>query len=282
MKNILKGQKEDLSMSKIITTVDRVIYDSLYNLQSYSEKSLQRWISKYKEILYPDYYCFQSGYNFSNKKGDKSAADLILIARDFSEWKIVEVELAAKRLIHTNYQLGIFTSLNLDIESFWKHCQRKVPAFYYEYRAELKKCLSATPEVLVIFDFEDTDKIRNITEVFPQVKVGFCELYMTTRHNATIIRIFGENNYVTAASVYLRPNSPNKSMYTVSEIKFFKKIRQSRLNFVCEGKVAHLEIIKIRDSIKVKIDDHPYNEDSILILERTLSDIYYLKAVNPN
>ena len=36
-------------------------------------------------------------HNFCNKKGEKSAADLILIAKDFSEWIILEVELAIKQ-----------------------------------------------------------------------------------------------------------------------------------------------------------------------------------------
>lgn len=269
-------------MSKIITTVDRRIYTSLYNLQSYSEKSLQNWISKYKEILFPDYYCFLSGYNFYNKKGERSAADLILIAKDFSEWIIIEVELAIKELTHTKFQLGVFTDLQLDIDKFGKHCQQKVHTFHKLYQKELANCLSLTPKVLVVFDFEDKDKVEELTTAFPTIKVGYCELYMTSKHNAIILRIYGENNYVIKDAVYLTPGRINKSVYDISDPAFMRQIRSSRVDFICEGKVGHLTIIKIGKKIKLKIDDHPYNEDAILVLDKAISNQLFLKAVNPN
>ena len=43
------------------------------------------------------------------KKENDLAADLILVAKDFSEWIIIEVELAIKELPHTKFQLGVFT-----------------------------------------------------------------------------------------------------------------------------------------------------------------------------
>ncbi|MDQ6755308.1 MAG: hypothetical protein M3004_00075 [Bacteroidota bacterium] len=269
-------------MSKIITTVDKAVYDSLYNLQSYTEKSLQSWIAKYKQILFPDYYCFLSGYNFYNKKGDRSAADLILIARDFTEWIIIEVELAVKELPHTKFQLGVFTDLKLDVDGFSKHCQQKEHTFHKLYQKELKSCLSLTPKVLVIFDYEDKNKVEELISAFSSIQVGYCELYKTLKHNAIILRIYGHNNYVIKESVYLTPGNTNKSVYEISDTGFFKKINTPRIDFVCEGRVGYLSIIKVGTKIKVKIDDHPYKEDSILILDKAISNQIFLKAVNPN
>lgn len=268
-------------MSKIITTIDKTIYDALYNLQTYSEKRLQNWLDKYKQILFADYYCFQSGYVFKNKKGQTSAADLILIARDFSEWILVEVELSNKGLTHTSKQIEVFIDVNLDLPAFSNHCQRKEPVFHKKYQKQLESCIAKTPKVLVIFDYEVSKKISELKKAFPQIKVSFCELYMTTKHNATILRVYGETMYIKKKSVYLTPGPVNKSIYDISEIDFFKNQRIDKIDVICEGRLNQLILIKVTNNkIKVKIDDHPYNSDSILILEQTTSNKFHLRAVN--
>lgn len=269
-------------MSKLITTFDKTLYHSLYNLQSYSEKSLQNWISKYKLLLYPDYYCFLSGYNFVNDNGDKSAADLILIAKDFSEWIIIEVELASKQLTHTKYQLRVFTRVKLDVTTFSKHCQRKEPTFHKLYQKELEICLKKTPKILVIFDYEDAEKVNELKIQFPEIEVGFCELYQTPKHNGTILRVHGANNYISKESIYLKPNSVNKSLYDVSDPDFFRGIKSTKIDIIFTGKVGRLDLIRIGGRIKVKIDDHPFNHDAVLILDKAKSNQIFLKAVNPN
>ena len=170
----------------------------------------------------------------------------------------------------------------LDVDQFSKHCQQKEHTFHKLYQKELRNCLSLTPKVLVIFDFEDKKKVEDLTNSFPAIKVGYCELYMTSKHNAIILRIYGENNYVIKDAVYLTPGKINKSVYDISDPGFMKQIRSTRVDFICEGKVGHLIVMKIGATIKIKIDDHPYNEDAILVLDKAISNQLFLKAVNPN
>lgn len=268
-------------MSMLITTRDGAKYDALVDIHKYSEKSLQNWLLKYKKILFSDYYCFSSGYNFVNHKGERSAADIILIAKDFSKWIIVEVELASKSLSHTKYQLSVFTDVKLNVEGFSKHCQRKEQVFHKNYQKELEKCLNTKPEVHVIYDAEDKAKSSELLKYFNEIALSYCEIYRSLLHSSHILRVHGKRNYVVRNTVYLTPDTVYKNMYTVSDPKFFQGLdKKSRLDYVADGRVGRIDIIRTKTGIKLKIDDSPFNIGSVLFLEKSINNMLYMKAVN--
>jgi hypothetical protein len=182
-------------MSKIIDHETKW-FQELAPRDYYNEGDLERTITHYIEIIFPDYIVFPFKQSLSNLiTGKSSAADLGMVRKDYKEWYIIEVELGrhskkevleqihtfrhfTPTLSHSDY---IFQKRNnfdkVKLETLITSVSPKLMVIVNEnkedWKPELKK-LDCKMCVFQIYNDFENRKLYRLEGEYPIVYTSFC------------------------------------------------------------------------------------------------------------
>lgn len=268
-------------MAQVFVTKHTEWYQAIAGLNSYNEKELEGRFLKYAIEVFQDYFMFQSAYTFINKldESETSAPDIVLISKDFQEWRIVELELVGKGLKHTRKQLRVFTNPKFEIPRFTQHCIEKCPILK-SHELELSELLKKTPEVLVVFDNYQAKTLDPIRIEFKNARICVFEIYKTAGHTLELYRISGEYPYIKTKFTLLKPRG--FYTYELHRSGFFPDQSKNEVEVWYEGMKYKSKVSWATKSNVQKcylnIDNNPFPPDKLLMLEESLSGAYYLKT----
>jgi hypothetical protein len=221
-------------MSRIHTPISRQWYDELKAVGYFGEAELEDWIEQYSRSFFPDHYAIPYKMDVASRKtADTGKPDLILVTLDFSDWVVVEVELAQHGLPHVLRQANIFRNGEYNSSESAQYVRDKLLRIYRK-SVTLKKLVdlfeSKSPSILVIADkFVDGWK-EALGRI--QVKFGIVEIYKNVRGHY-VYRTFGDYPIVEADAVHCRPQ---KGLRNVIEVV-------GKFNFKRFNKKGYIEVL---------------------------------------
>ena len=269
-------------MARILLTIENNWYNEIRSLKNYDEKSIETRILKYRKEIFSDFYCIQSSHTFENTKSKTSRPDIILVAKDFKRWIIVEIETIGKGLSHTKSQLEVFVNcVNIDAKKLYNQLKSKEGALIKHESQVVNLFTTVNPEVLVIFDGYDKDKIEDILSNF-KVSIASFEVYKTNKHSGEALKIYGDYPYQTHTFTFLKPRAGDFAHYDVSQSQFFKDPRVSEIDALHSYKLVKIKIIrsgKTGDMVVKIPEDNPFEPGKALLLEQTIGNKFIIKPL---
>lgn len=153
---------------------------------TFSESELESRIILHAPTIYPEYYVLPFKQTVESPHG-KAKADLIFIAKDYSDWWICETEMGYHDLIaHVEPQIQILTAAYYGEKEVQYVCS-KLPELNYQ---KILKLIQNTPvKVLVIVNEPKKEWIRPLSKYGAIVAVF--ELFRSNG-NDEIFRVNGE------------------------------------------------------------------------------------------
>lgn len=255
-------------------------YQGIASLDNYYEIEIEEKILKHSGDVFSGYYVIKGKFTFSNKAGERSSADLLLISKDFTRWIIAEVELASKSLSHTQMQIRVFTDAKFNIDELSNYClnqNNKLKPF----EASLKTLLKETPEVLVIFDSYHEKKLNELKNNFKQLKVCVFEVYKTAIHDFETYRISGDYPYITSGYTYLKASPSSYEIYEVQRPALFTGVPSGKLEIIYKmGKVNALLMVSNKGQHFLKIPRNPFSPGQVLTLAKTDDNKFLIDTLN--
>lgn len=273
-------------MSRVLSTIESnnlrsVWYESILTLKNYNEKSIESRLLKFGNTFFPDYYYCHCNADFVSKvTGNKAQPDILLVSKDFKKWYIVEVETLKKNHTHTLQQIEVFSNPKVDSSYLANYVCRKEKNLV-PHKSTLRNTFdSIHPKVLVIFDGYNETVFSKIRTTFP-VDIASIEVHKTSRHNGELLRLTGSYPYQVTSHYFLKPRKGDYLHYDVKNEGWIKNPSLKEIIAYHEYKQVKLHIIRIKkkDSIQIKIVDQIFEPDKVLILEKTISNKYFIKQL---
>lgn len=266
-------------MAQVLVTKISEWYQGIASLKNLSEKKLEMRFLKCASQIFKGYHSFQSAYTFESKVSTETAGpDVILIAEDFSQWVIVEVELAGKPLAHTKKQLRVFTNAKYDLDGLVTHCIKKEPKLAPNEK-KLKKLLENNPPyILVVFDTYHKTALQSISTEF-DCKVCVLEVYRTMEHDFELYRMSGDYPYVYTEFCYLKNVTTNPDMYTISRPELFNSIAAGDIEVFHKNQSVAAKLMKSSKQTFLKIPENPFPPGSDLKIFKSFADKLILEKL---
>jgi len=193
-------------MSRILVPLDNDWYDELNSIAYYGETELERWIKTHVQSVFPDFDVFPFKKDVISKRGDEyERPDLAMVRKDYGEWWIVEVELAAHSLGHVMEQTTVFVDGDYNPTETAEYMREQIRRELRK-RADFKKLKglvrSKSPKVLVIVDEDIQDWKANLAK--NNVKLCVFEIYKSLKSHH-VFRVFGEYPVTEEGGAHCRP-----------------------------------------------------------------------------
>lgn len=266
-------------MAQVLVTNEAAWYQGIASLKNISEKKLELRVLKYTQEVFRGYYGFQSSFKFKSKVSiDTAAPDLILIAKDFSQWIIVELELIGKPLIHTHKQLRVFSNPVYDIETLIVHCMGKDTGLVGK-DSELRQLFTNhDPRLLVIFDTYEKATLDKIASMYT-CKICVFEIYRTADHDLEVYRISGDYPYVDTGFSYLKNHPTNFDQYQIQRPGLFAGVAMGKLFIYHKMRVLEARLSAARTDYFLKIPDNPFPPGDSLKIFKALDGKFFIEKL---
>ncbi|MBC7949004.1 MAG: hypothetical protein H7Y42_14055 [Chitinophagaceae bacterium] len=149
-------------MSRILVTSDEAgpWYEELSVVSTYSEGEYEDKIKQYAENIFSEYHTIRFKLGVDSF-GLTKKPDLALIAKDYSAWWVVEVELTGHTVEHVLEQVNVFRTGDYNPVSISKYVKRvfseEIPDVHLDEESLTKLITDAEPQILVIVDAPTED-----------------------------------------------------------------------------------------------------------------------------
>jgi len=259
-------------MAQVLVTSENVWYQGIASLKNIYEKNLEHRVVKFSKEIFVGYYSFQSAFTFKSRVStDTSASDMLLIAEDFSQWVIVELELMGKPLGHTKKQLTVFSDPTFEVDALVKHCITKDNRLKGK-EAELIKLFSNNdPGLLVIFDTYHKPTLEDIAINFT-CKICVLEIYRTMNHDLELYRMSGDYPYVNTGFCFLKYWPTNYDQYEIEKPGLFTGIALGTIQLYYKMLVLNGLLTKSGSRYFLKIPQNPLPPAEDLKVFRTIDN----------
>ncbi len=259
-------------MAQVLVTKVNEWYQGIASLRNLPEKKLELRFLKCAAQVFRGYHVFQSAFTMNSANSSETAGpDVLLIAEDFSQWCIVELELTGKPLNHTRKQLRVFSRPKYDEDKLALHCIDKCEILRGK-EEELKKMFSATPpSVLVVFDTYHKRTIDTVSHEF-DCQICVLEVYKTVNHDLELYRLSGDYPYIYTEFCYLKNVVTNPDMYGVARPELFDNIGTGNIKVYYKNMEISANIFKSRNKLYLKIPENPLDPGSDLKIFKSFNN----------
>lgn len=194
-------------------------YQEIQPKSFYSEEDLERAVLLNLEALFPDFHALTYKRKLKSRiSSTTNAPDLALIAKDYSSWYIIEVELADHNVNHVVQQISTFYNASYgqeDVQYFIK----KRPKLFIEKKLD-NLIASNAPKLMVIanefnqtiqdeikiydckycvfqmFLDKDANPIYRLAGDYPLIKNDYCFCFLEKQLPFTV-KLLDDNQFIT-------------------------------------------------------------------------------------
>lgn len=181
-------------MSRLLVTSDQTgpWYEELSVVSSYSESDYEDKIKQYSHEIFSEFYTVRFKLDVKSDASTKKP-DLILIAKDYSDWWVVEVELAGHSIEHVLDQVDVFRTGDYNPVTITKYLTRVFQEELSDVpinNDKLERLIAdSPPKILVIVD----SPIPEWKERLDEMDVKLCDLQVfKNTERAEAYKIGGE------------------------------------------------------------------------------------------
>jgi len=236
-------------MSRILIPANNW-FDELALISYYGETIYERKLLTYIETVFPDYYAIKFKKSIKPDGGGKARTpDLALIRKDYSEWWIIEVELATHNFEHIEKQITVFTSGIYEPYEISKYIKTQKNELDLE---NLKKMIiNEQPKVMVVVDQPEPKWQEKLSEY--NVKLCVFEVFKDKDTNE-IYRLHGEYPYVYEADTHCKFHKTIPNMLIIhnpepldieekTEIEIYYKNKLTKWVKIIDSGTIYLKIV---------------------------------------
>ena len=259
-------------MAQVLVTSESAWYQGIASLKNIYEKNLEHRVLKFSKQIFTGYHGFQSAFVFNSKLSDDTAAsDMLLIAEDFSQWVIVELELMGKQLKHTKKQLRVFSEPRFEVEKLVKHCISKDNDLVNKENELGTLFTDHDPDLLVIFDTYHKSTLEEISSNFT-CKICVLEIYRTMKHDFELYRMSGDYPYINTGFSFLKNWPTNFDQYEIEKPGLFNGITLGTIQVYHKMFVLNALLMNAGQRYFLKIPQNPFPPGDDLKVFRTIDD----------
>jgi len=264
-------------MAQVLVTKFNEWYQGIASLKNLPEKKLEYRFLKCAVEIFKGYHVFQSAFTFASKENDQTAGpDVLLIAENFSQWSIVELELTGKPLAHTKKQLKVFSTPRFNVEELIRHCLSKCQSLGGK-EEDLKRMFETIPpSVLVIFDTYHKTTLDQISYEF-DCKICVLEVYKTINHDLELYRLSGDYPYIYSDFCYLKNYPSTPDIYRIERSELFADINNEDIKVYYKNMELSAKIYKSGNSSFLKIPENPLDPGSDLKIFKSINQKFIIE-----
>lgn len=216
-------------MSRILVPIDNCWYEKLHTVAYYRERKIEWWIRQHMKWLFPDHIVFPFKKSIISKiSGHVNDPDLAMIAKDFSAWSLIEVEVTDHPIKHVVEQTQTFRDGGynpVEVATYVKkqletHCNKRIA--HKKLEAFFGK---NAPTVLVIADAASSKWEQQLDKE----NIGFAvlEVFKNTR-GLHVFRTFGDYPIIPVDTVHCRRGKTLTNVLEITGPFTFPKLPRNR------------------------------------------------------
>lgn len=250
---------------------------------SFYEKDLENTILMKLPTVYPDYY--EIPFKLSITAGEETCIpDLVMVKNDYSEWYIIEVELARHDWNHVEKQVRVFTKGRYEknriakyiLQQDTEHSNRNSKSTRFDL-AKLKRMVADNqPKVMIIVN-------ESVKEWIPRIKSynAFLSVFQIYKglNKHEIYRVEGDVPFVSRDQSHCNFLKGSSNILIVHDSDFIHKTHEEKLEIIYLSKKTKWTVMKEDRKVKLIFNGstHSLQLEKKYILHLSDSGEYYLE-----